>query len=386
MIRHLYSSIILLLVTITMLKTTAVRAHDSFSEDLLSEFGSSFYESQQSPTRTDTLDVLIERLTGLELKMDSFFVRMDDLRMQLDSQMIEGVRERQLRISEHDVLHASFDSLLELASASTVRSLGSLVAADLSSLRSEFDSELGDLGKSVQGISAVLSEVDSRLAMYGVDLASSAAEQRRLAAYMQLGGIAGCIVLIGAGFLWWFDRRRTGIIAGHVSQLGPTISGQLQMVLDAVEDSVFKDSVKLRGIMHDAIKQVGNTQRGAQTTVNGDTATSSEPSHILPVSVCNVVNRIERNLNAMGSSVRGYKHLQRCVRDVKKTLLDHNYEMPDLVGEKYDIQMENLDPEFSVDNELAPGEQIVTRVNRPLVLHNGRPVQSAHVLVSIGPQ
>ena len=122
-----------------------------------------------------------------------------------------------------------------------------------------------------------------------------------------------------------------------------------------------------------------------QTSAETASTASAEPDHELPVSICNVINRIERILGIMGSGVKGHKHMVRCVGEAMASLRLHNYEMPDLVGMTYDTQMENLKPEFHLDESLAPREQTITGINRPLVLYGSRPVQGAWVRISIGP-
>ena len=81
----------------------------------------------------------------------------------------------------------------------------------------------------------------------------------------------------------------------------------------------------------------------------------TDPNHDLPLKVCNEINRIEKNLLAMDSSIRGHKKLVGCVRRVKNNLRAHDYHLTELVGRPYDGGM-LLEADFVVeDNKLAPG-------------------------------
>ena len=109
----------------------------------------------------------------------------------------------------------------------------------------------------------------------------------------------------------------------------------------------------------------------------------TDPNHDLPLKVCNEINRIEKNLLAMDSSIRGHKKLVGCVRRVKNNLRAHDYHLTELVGRPYDGGM-LLEADFVEDNKLAPGEEVITQINRPEVRYRGETIQIASIRVSVG--
>ena len=344
---------------------------------------------QQSPASPDTLDVLLDRVLALEAIADSSIARIDGLRETLEHQ-------RRERIDELEGLRIAFASLLDSASASTMSAILSKLETDLGSLRSEAMVARSELGDDVSGIARELGEVDSTVEFWKAAVVDSLAMVDSRIVEEQLyrmsgdrlnaatAGIAAGLLLFAVGFVWWYGRRRATALDGRMRQIQPEIAGQLEKARDEIVHGVRQQSIESLGKLLSSIEQMAAMLGTIQTLTKADSTATAEPDHELPISICNVVNRIERTLSAMGSGVKGYKHLLRCVRDIKTSLRNHNYEMPDLVGMQYDTQMENLKPEFSLDDRLTPGEQTITRINRPLVLYGGRPVQGASVTVSLG--
>ena len=110
---------------------------------------------------------------------------------------------------------------------------------------------------------------------------------------------------------------------------------------------------------------------------------SDAQAHDLPLGVCNELNRIENNLLAMDSAVRGHKQLLSCVRRVKEKLNVNGYEITELRGRPYDGGM-LVEADFVSDDGLASGDRIITRIIRPEVRFGGAIVQNASVKVSVG--
>lgn len=342
----------------------------------------------------DTLDVLLDRLRVLKVVVDSAHVRIGGFNEELAHLRTEIAREQHERIQSLEAIRLELTAWMDSTSESAVSAMRSGVEADLDRLRNEMGSARLELDAEVSILAGDLRATDSTVASI------SAAANDGMAALnsrmmdetsfrvsgdrfnLQAAGMAAGLLLIGVVFLWWMGRRKAAALDGSVSRIQPAIMGTLEQLRAEITAHTQERSIealdKLLGVINPMAESLGEIQRLAD-------AASAEPDHELPVAVCNVVSRIERNLNAMGSAVRGHKHLVRCVRDVKASLRHHNYEMPDLVGMQYDTRMENLKPEFSLDEQLEPGDQIITRINRPLVLYSGRPVQGASVTVSIGP-
>ena len=309
----------------------------------------------------DTLEILMKRVVALNATVDSLLGEVEDLRaglMQMDS-----------------------------TSASTVNMIETYVRESLGDFESEVRNSHNELLREITRIERDLTEVDSSVEHWRNSVSDSllmvnaqiVSEQeyrnmmdRRIST---IAGIAVGLMLIGIFSVWWYGRRKTGFLEGSIRGIRPELTQEFWHVRDELSKDVQETNIEsqqeLAGLMKQMADLLGTITAG--------------PAHELPISICNVANRIERNLNAMDSRVRGHKHLLRCIRDVKKSLQKHGYEMLDLVGMRYETEMENLKPEFIADDSLAPGTQTISRIDRPLILYDGRPIQGAWVTVSVGP-
>lgn len=313
------------------------------------------------PAPDDTLDILTERVRALNVIADSLLGEVEELRvglMQMDS-----------------------------ASASIVNLVETRLNASLRHLESEIRELHNELRREVTGIERDLSVVDSTAEHWRNSVSDSllmvysqiVSEQeyrnmmdRRLST---IAGIAVGLLLIGMCSVWWYGRRKTGLLEGSIRGIRPELTQQFQYARDALSKDFHETNIESQQVLAGLMKQIADSL---------GTITAA-PAHELPISICNVAIRIERNLNAMDSRVRGHKHLFRCIRDIKKSLQKHGYEMPDLVGMRYETEMENLKPEFIAEDTLAPGTQTITRIDRPLILYGSRPIQGGWVTVSVGP-
>ena len=114
--------------------------------------------------------------------------------------------------------------------------------------------------------------------------------------------------------------------------------------------------------------------------VSGD---GKEPDHGLALKVADEINRMENNLSRMDSTVKGHKQLTKSIERVRTNMKANGYELVALLGKPYDAGL-LLEADFVEDESLAPGETLITRVNRPEIRYNGKMIQSAKIQVSQG--
>lgn len=119
----------------------------------------------------------------------------------------------------------------------------------------------------------------------------------------------------------------------------------------------------------------------AQDNMVEPAAPSQGKDHSLALKIADEIVRIENNLNHMDPSVKGYKQLSKAVERIKLNLHANGYEIVNLLGKHYDDGMK-ITADFVPDDTLAPGEQLITNVIRPLVIYEGKMIQSAQVIVN----
>ena len=115
----------------------------------------------------------------------------------------------------------------------------------------------------------------------------------------------------------------------------------------------------------------------------GHTGPGSEPDHGLALKVADEINRMENNLSHMDPSVKGYKQLTRSVKIVCNNMKAYGYELIAHLGNPFDEGL-LVEADFVLDETLATGERIITRVIQPEVRYEGKVIQIAKVQVSQG--
>jgi hypothetical protein len=140
--------------------------------------------------------------------------------------------------------------------------------------------------------------------------------------------------------------------------------------------------------MEEYSKQVAGLEQLASTisqlnTLN-DSGSSSEPDHSLTLKIADEITRINAFANTLDPSKQEAIALKLSVTRIIDNFKVNNYEIVDLLGQKYDdrLNIEVLGEE--VDNNLKPGEEIISKIIKPLVKFDGKQIQAAQVEISIG--
>lgn len=111
--------------------------------------------------------------------------------------------------------------------------------------------------------------------------------------------------------------------------------------------------------------------------------TGKEKDHSLVIKVADEVVRIEHNISRMDKKTKGLKQLSASVTRIKDNFHSNGYEIVEMLGEKYSNGY-RASVEFVDDENLEPGEQIISRVIKPQINYQGLMVQSAQIEVSQG--
>lgn len=118
---------------------------------------------------------------------------------------------------------------------------------------------------------------------------------------------------------------------------------------------------------------------------NAKIASNAQPDDFsLALKVADEITLMERNMSHMDSTVKGFKQLKRSIETLKDKLNSQGYEIPELLGKKFNSGMKlTVVSSFPTDT-LAPGEEIISKIIKPQVNYHGKMIQSAQVEVSIG--
>lgn len=108
---------------------------------------------------------------------------------------------------------------------------------------------------------------------------------------------------------------------------------------------------------------------------------SAQIDHSLALKVADEIVRIEMNLLRMVPSVKGYKQLSKAVQRIKDNFNANGYEIVDMLGKSYVAGMKAA-VTFVIDENLEPGQQIVTKIIKPQINYQQQMIQAAQIEVS----
>lgn len=118
-----------------------------------------------------------------------------------------------------------------------------------------------------------------------------------------------------------------------------------------------------------------------QPVATPTTAPDGEMDHSLTLKVADEIVKIEMNLSRMDESVKGYKQLSRGVQRIKDNFRANDYEIVDMLGKPYQAGMKAA-VTFVTDENLEPGQQIISRIIKPQVNYKQIMIQAAQIEVS----
>lgn len=174
------------------------------------------------------------------------------------------------------------------------------------------------------------------------------------------------------------------------------ISGILYLLLSKRQkvdrtDLIDKLSKTKSSLEEGLIKEFGKQTELLETQINmiqgqktNTSAPAAEIDHTLALRVADEITLIERNISLMDSSVKGLKQLSRSVSKLRDNLLANGYEIPELIGKKYDQGMKVIVVSSIPDENIEKGVEIISKVIKPQVNYLEVMIQTAQIEVSAG--
>ena len=105
--------------------------------------------------------------------------------------------------------------------------------------------------------------------------------------------------------------------------------------------------------------------------------------HTLAIVLGEEIYKIMKRRQETSEQSPAFEELKTSLKRLWTSFREKGYEVVDLLGKKYNKDME-AKAEFFLTHELLPGEQIVSRVIRPLIRHKGVTIQKAEIEVQVG--
>lgn len=176
-----------------------------------------------------------------------------------------------------------------------------------------------------------------------------------------LGLLLGLLVLAFLGLKGLLSKR-VGAVGAEVQKLSADVQAKL---------------VKVDAEFITALEKLVEAKPLAQSPA------AAEEDHSLALKVADEITRIEQNLAQMDPAVKGHKQLSAAVKRMNENLVAAGYQLPQLLGKRYDEGMK-VTAAFIPDDSLQMDERIITRVFKPTVLYKGKLLQAGDIQVSQG--
>lgn len=156
------------------------------------------------------------------------------------------------------------------------------------------------------------------------------------------------------------------------------IIDQLSKTKSSIEESLVTEFGKQTGLLDSQLELIRQQKANVQATPN------AEPDHSLALKVASEINLIQRNISLMDAGTKGLKQLQRSVDKLKDNLAANGYEMPVLLGQRFNTGMNVIVTNSIPDENLEKDAEIITKILIPQVNYNDKMIQAAQIEVSVG--
>lgn len=188
-----------------------------------------------------------------------------------------------------------------------------------------------------------------------------------------LYGIIGVLLaFIVSGLVYWFlSKRQKTDKTDLIEKLGKTKS--------SIEESLVKEFSKHTELLETQVKLFEAQLSSIQAEKEPE-----EIDHSLALKVADEITLIERNISLMDHNIKGLKQLNRSIQRLRDNLSANGYEMPVLLGEKFDdglnLQVINVLPDENLEKDV----EIITRIIKPQVNFRDKMIQTAQIETTKG--
>ena len=202
-----------------------------------------------------------------------------------------------------------------------------------------------------------------------------------------LYGIIGVLsAILLSGLLYWLlsKRQKTdktefdGKLENKTTSLKSDVISEIEKTKKEQQEVNVNLELKLIEILENQIKGVtANSQKD-------NSEDSSEIDHSIPLKVADEITRINAYANTLEPNSQDAKALKSSVKRLINTFKASQYDIIDLLGQKYDDGMKVTVINEVEDLKLNKGERIIVRIIKPLVKYKGEQIQPAQVDVANG--
>jgi hypothetical protein len=196
-------------------------------------------------------------------------------------------------------------------------------------------------------------------------------------------GVLLAILLSGVLFFLWKKRQDTdkSELINKLDNSKKEINKEIESTkssLSTIEQKLFEEYNKQVAGIEQLFLSISELNKGKTPD------TIKEQDHSLTLKVADEVTRINAFANTLDPTKQEAIALKGSVNKIIDNFRANNYEIVNLLGQKYDERLKIEVVGEDIDPTLKAGEEIITKVIKPLVKYNGKQIQAAQVEISIG--
>jgi len=201
-----------------------------------------------------------------------------------------------------------------------------------------------------------------------------------------LYGIIGVLsAILLSGLLYWLLSKRQqtdrteidGKLENKTSTLKSDVISEIEKTKKELKQENIKLDLKLIEVLENQLKG-NNVGKVVENTDDNSTI-----DHSIPLKVADEITRINAYANTLDPNSQDAKALKSSVKRLINTFRASQYEIIDLLGQKYDDGMKVSVISYIPDEKIQKGEEVISRIIKPLVKYKGEQIQAAQVDVSI---
>ncbi len=227
-----------------------------------------------------------------------------------------------------------------------------------------------DLAKTNKDLQEISDNLDVKIQQTNektaVEISGLNAKISKSTLYWAMG--ASLTILLLALLFGWFKKQ--------LSREKISLLDQIRKISENLREEQIKLDEQLIKLLDTQIQLMSTKRHSSSDRIE-------ETDHSLALKVADEIIRIKKNLSNMDPGTKGLKQLLASVERIQDNFKANGYEIIDLLYKPYDEGMK-LSATFRLDENLKPGEQIITRIIKPQVNYKGVMIQSAQVEVSVG--
>jgi len=196
-------------------------------------------------------------------------------------------------------------------------------------------------------------------------------------------GVLLAVLLSGVLFFFWKRRQDndkselTNKLDNSKLELNKEIQNT-KSSLSTLEQKLFEEYNKQVAGIEQLFLSISELNKGKSPD------SIKEQDHSLTLKVADEVTRINAFANTLDPTKQEAIALKGSVKRIIDNFKVNNYEIVNLLGQNYDERLNIEVVGEEIDPTLKAGEEIISKVIKPLVKFNGKQIQAAQVEISIG--